>query len=79
MGKKSRFSFSQREGFEPIKNVIQVDSIDEDLRNSLWNALHIWYWSSWFHLIPLYFNSFPKSTVLARVCYFSLFLPLNGK
>ncbi len=44
MGKKSRPSFSQREGFEPIKNVIQVNSIDEDLRNSLWNALHIWYW-----------------------------------
>ena len=30
---------------------------------------------SWFRLIPLYFNSFSQGTVLARVCYFRLFLP----
>ena len=44
MGKKSEASFSQREGFEPVKNIIQVDNMDRDLRNSLWNALCIWYW-----------------------------------
>jgi len=34
---------------------------------------------SWFHLIPLFFNSFPQGTVLARVCYFKLFCHKNGK
>ncbi len=31
--------FSQREGLKPIKSKIQVDSMDEDLRVGLWNAV----------------------------------------
>ncbi|HEU4506960.1 MAG TPA: hypothetical protein VFR78_01890 [Pyrinomonadaceae bacterium] len=37
-------SFSQRKGLKPIKNIVQVDSMDRDLRNGLWNALQIFYW-----------------------------------
>lgn len=37
--------FSQRKGLKPVKNIIQVDSMDEDLRNGLWNALSIYYWN----------------------------------
>jgi hypothetical protein len=37
-------SFSQRKGLKPIKSVMQVDSMDDDLRNGLWNALKIFYW-----------------------------------
>ena len=37
--------FSQRMGIKPIKTVIQVDFMDDDLRNSLWNALCLFYWS----------------------------------
>jgi hypothetical protein len=36
--------FSERMGFKPIKNIIQIDSMDTELRNSLWNALVIFYW-----------------------------------
>lgn len=36
-------SFSQRKGLKPVKNVIQVDSIDEALRNGLWDAIKIYY------------------------------------
>lgn len=36
--------FSQRKGLKPIKNVMQVDSMDTDLRNGLWNALTVFYW-----------------------------------
>lgn len=35
--------FSQRIGLKSIKNVIQTDSIDNDLRNCLWNALGLFY------------------------------------
>ena len=35
--------FSQRKGLKPSKSVIQIDSMDMDLRNGLWNALNI-YW-----------------------------------
>lgn len=31
--------FSQRHGIKPVKSIIQVDSIDADLRNKLWNTL----------------------------------------
>ncbi len=37
--------FSQRYGYKPVKNVIQIDTMDQDLRNGLWNALDIFYWS----------------------------------
>jgi len=30
--------FSQREGLKPLKQTIQIDSVDEDLENSLWNC-----------------------------------------
>src|SRR3989304_2235105 len=36
--------FSHRKGLKPIKSIIQIDSMDSDLRNGLWNALssHVW-------------------------------------
>lgn len=36
--------FSQRKGIKPVKSVIQSDSIDDDLKNGLWDALTIYYW-----------------------------------
>jgi hypothetical protein len=30
--------FSQREGLKPLKQMIQIDSVDEDLKNDLWNC-----------------------------------------
>lgn len=35
--------FSQRYGHKPIKDVVQLDKMDEDLRNSLWNAFDIYF------------------------------------
>lgn len=33
--------FSQRIGKKPIKTIFQIDSIDDDLRNRLWNIFYI--------------------------------------
>lgn len=38
--------FSERHGHRPIKTIIQVNSIDEALRNSLWSALTSCYWDT---------------------------------
>ncbi|MDR3631327.1 MAG: hypothetical protein P4L42_13435 [Desulfocapsaceae bacterium] len=38
--------FSQRHGYTPIKETIQLKSIDEETRNALWNALNLHYWST---------------------------------
>jgi hypothetical protein len=35
--------FSQKHGYKPVKSVMQVDTMDEDLRNGLWNALYTYY------------------------------------
>src|SRR4030066_1048489 len=36
--------FSNRKGLKPIKSIFQVDSMNSELRNGLWNALTIYYW-----------------------------------
>lgn len=34
-----QYSFSQRQGITPVNQAIQIKSINQDLRNSLWNVL----------------------------------------
>lgn len=36
--------FSQRMGITPSEKVIQIESIDDDLRNTLWSVLTAFYW-----------------------------------
>ena len=37
--------FSQRKGLKPVAEVIQTDSMNSELRNSLWNTLDVEIWS----------------------------------
>lgn len=37
-------SFSERHGLKPVREIIQLDSIDEPLKNSLWSLLKIHVW-----------------------------------
>ena len=37
-----RRSFSERQGYRPVRSVFQVDSIDEPLQNALWTALDLY-------------------------------------
>ena len=39
--------FSQRKGMRPAAKAIQRESMDEDLRNSLWSGLNIGLWDHW--------------------------------
>lgn len=36
--------FSERKGLKPVRSAIQTDSVDEPLRNRLWNATFTHYW-----------------------------------
>jgi len=38
--------FSERMGYKPAKTAIQVESMDNELRNRLWNALFICYFDN---------------------------------
>jgi hypothetical protein len=37
--------FSETYGYKPVKTVMQVDSMDANLRIGLWNGLAIYYWA----------------------------------
>lgn len=39
-------SFSQRKGLKPVAEVAQIGTMNDELRNSLWNALDAVFWSS---------------------------------
>ncbi len=41
---KAVMKFSERYGYTPARNSIQLESMDDALRNSLWNALDTHYW-----------------------------------
>ena len=57
-------SFSQRNRFTTIKNILQIDNMDEDLRNSLWNVLQIYYWGKAEQVLSLYADV-DKSTMVS--------------
>jgi hypothetical protein len=37
-------TFSERHGLKPVRTEIQLESMDESLRNNLWDALCLYYW-----------------------------------
>lgn len=53
--------FSQRHGLEPVKTTIQVDSMDDDLRNGLWNCLVL------FLLEPIEGSHTTRSTIISHL------------
>ena len=36
--------FSERYGYKPVREIVQIDSVDEPLRNGLWNLLQVYVW-----------------------------------
>lgn len=61
-------SFSQRQGFKPVKSIIQIEGMDEELRNSLWNALIIFYWKKLEKLTYLDYDGDYRDTSIAHLC-----------
>lgn len=51
-------TFSQRQHIKPTKSVIQIDNIDQELRNRLWNLLDVIYWV---HAAPYQVMSTPSN------------------
>src|ERR1700674_3062545 len=38
--------FSQRKGLIPVRMTLQIDSMDTDLRNRLWDIVSVFYWKA---------------------------------
>ena len=58
--------FSQRQGYKPVKQAIQLESMDSDLRTSLWNALDICFWQPLYR--PGYSPLDPHNSKLRGIC-----------
>jgi hypothetical protein len=48
--------FSERYGHKQVKNALQTDSMDQELRNALWSTLKIYYWNTIAPDVGLYRN-----------------------
>jgi len=55
-------TFSQKHGFKPIKKVLQIKKMDDDLRNSLWNCIDM-------HFLKKFKGSYMYSDDEARYFY----------
>lgn len=65
-------SFSERKGLTPPRQTIQTDGMTEELRNSLWNALHILVWDSAGFLHDRYGN-LPEIDNFSAILWFRYF------
>jgi AbiJ N-terminal domain 4 len=36
--------FSERHGYKPVRKIIQIDSMNDELKNALWNVLTLFIW-----------------------------------
>jgi len=62
--------FSQRKGIKPVKSVMQIDSMDSDLRNGLWNALTIFYWDQ---VIGVWISRYRRFDILFKSLWLNYF------
>jgi len=62
--------FSERYGYTPVRDVIQLESMDEPLRNGLWSILHAYCWDKVKPVGRLYslIISFEKNTDIFMLC-----------
>jgi len=59
--------FSHKYGYKQGKSIMQVQSMDDDLRNSLWNAVHIFYLTK---LEPRYVLDCSENQKMRILCAF---------
>jgi len=62
--------FSQRKGITPVKSVLQINDVDDDLRNGIWNVLIECYWDL---VIPKYFIKNTPMYIFIKSAYFKYF------
>jgi hypothetical protein len=70
-GEESMNSFSQRKGLKPIPEIIQLESMNDSLRNSLWNVLQELLWSGKYFLDSS--SIVPNIYSLSNALWFSYF------
>ncbi len=71
-------TFAERMGFRPVRSVLQIDGMDEALRNGLWNMVHLHYWRRYM-TSPHPFRQKDLGLLLYRVWAFTFKQPTDSK
>ena len=73
-------NFSQRYGYMPVREVIQLESIDEPLRNGLWSLLKIHCWDCFnsHYMISLSANNTLLNKLLSELWFNYFKYPLDN-
>ncbi len=76
--------FSERYKYKPVREFIQIESIDEPLRNGIWSLLKLFYWDEVHHSSGLYGGYYLSSIgnerikALCELIWFDFFkIPLD--
>ncbi len=64
--------FSQRKGINPVSEVIQIDGMSQELRNSLWNVLTMHFWGDWNFRIAHVGQKSPLEKFAANLWFYHL-------
>jgi AbiJ N-terminal domain 4 len=68
--------FSERHGHKTARQTIQIDSISQELRNSLWSLLKIHFWDNVYHSSAFggaFLSRDPQINMFCRRLWFSFF------
>lgn len=71
--------FSERYGYRKVREIVQIDSMDEPLRNALWSLLGVFVWDNVqvstgiYHVYYLSDHSNKEIFALCRLMWFSYF------
>jgi hypothetical protein len=71
--------FSERHGFIPVRSVIQLESVDDALRNSLWSLIKLYIWDNMYRSqYGSVFDANPRIRELCRKFWFNYYkIPLD--
>lgn len=65
--------FSERYGYKPVREIIQKESMDEQLRNALWSILHTYIWSNITHSGSHRYTKYSNVYILIHKYWFNIF------
>lgn len=72
--RNSLMVFSERYGYKKIREIVQVDSIDNPLRNALWSILTVYVWDNIQHSIDMYGGCYLSNSDNAQIKSLCVFL-----
>ncbi|WP_374573688.1 AbiJ-NTD4 domain-containing protein [Acinetobacter sp.] len=70
--------FSERYGYKPVREIIQKESINSDLKNALWSILHTFIWNKTSHKNSYSYTKYSNIYGLVHSYWFNIFkIPID--